>query len=227
MTNARLGLGGGYATGQPDRLAGNFGTWRGVMGSTGMKHLIACSAILLAACSGQQGAADTPDASTTDGAMATSYADGGAAASGRDMALTDEADVAMESNPDAGGAHSKAAASATTPIAPATTAAPKNIGTSIPSRYHGDWAPTRKDCAVTPNFYAIHISADRIGYFETSGDVQRVETDGRYAAVGLAERIGDGVERYTLYLALQPDGRLRTRRGADGEPKLYVACPSG
>ena len=182
-----------------------------------MKALLACSAILLAACSGRQGAADAPDASAADDAMATSRAGGGAAS-------MDQADPAMENSPHVGSASPTAASPATVPATSATTAASGNIGSSIPARYHGDWALKREDCDAQTDFYAVHISADRIGFFETSGDVQRVETDGRYAAIGLAETIGEGVDRYTLYLALQPDGRLRTRRGADGEAKLYVKC---
>ena len=108
------------------------------------------------------------------------------------------------------------------PAPPAETALSR-----IPARFIGTWAPDKRACAgdydYQPTFQRVFIERDRIGFFETSGDVQAVAEAGGSTRVTVRERIGDRYPVYPILISLADDGRaLNYIR--DGERRRLVKC---
>lgn len=61
---------------------------------------------------------------------------------------------------------------------------------TIPARFHGRWAESRADCDILGH-QRYDIEAGEAGFFESTGLVQSVRSNGDYAAATLSEHYGD------------------------------------
>ncbi|RDC59502.1 hypothetical protein HME9302_00692 [Alteripontixanthobacter maritimus] len=94
--------------------------------------------------------------------------------------------------------------------------------TVIPERFRGTYGETRDACAQR-NHGNFTITADRIDFFESNGEVQSVRVDGDYAAASIREPYADEVSEYVFYMALESGETLRFRYDK-GERQTWVRC---
>lgn len=93
---------------------------------------------------------------------------------------------------------------------------------AIPPRFHGEWNRVLSDCGTGRNDSRLTLSADRVRFYESSGQVTSVT---RYGAdeIGITvEMAGEG-ERWTAQyrFRLSPDGRSFIDVGNDAGPTRY------
>ena len=97
----------------------------------------------------------------------------------------------------------------------------------IPARFVGTWAPDKRACAgdyaYQPTFQRVFIERDRVGFFETSGDVQAVAEAGGSTRVTVRERVGDAYPVYPILISLA-DGGQALNYIRDGERRQLVKC---
>ena len=158
------------------------------------------AAALLAACSGRP----TVEQGSASGEVATARP-------------VDDAPVAEPPATDPTATPGRAGGSASaTPPSEATPA-------KIPARFVGAWAPDAAACGTGDGYERIHIEPDRVGFFETVGEVRDVEEAGGSTRITLRERVGDSHPVYPIMISLARNGRaLNYIRG--GERRLYVKC---
>ena len=95
---------------------------------------------------------------------------------------------------------------------------------TIPSRFHGLWAESVDRCGFRGH-QRFDISADRIGFFESTGIVQDVRVDGDYAAVTISEQYGDAPPaEYVFYMAIEDENTMRVRYDDRSRFRIY-RCP--
>lgn len=170
---------------------------------------------LLVACSGGSTA---PTGSADGQVAATEATEVDTTAGSAPTASTD----AQPTRPPTPGLDSAVTQPAPTPAAPMETKLAR-----IPVRFVGTWAPDTRACTANydyqPAFQRIVITPDRVGFFETSGEVLNVAEAGGSTRITLRERVGDNTPVYPIIISLADNGRaLNFIR--DGERKVYVKC---
>ncbi len=178
----------------------------------------AALALILAACSGQEPAAEPeadmagamPSASADDSAMDDMSA-GGADAAMDAMERDDAADGSSEDvDPPTNGSTSNASA--------------RSEVQAIPAAFHGTWATSPENCSAR-SFYRVTVQDDRVIFFEDGGFASDIRVNGYALAVTYPfENPEGGTENRVVYLARETEDRIRIRQGG-GESQTYVACP--
>ena len=165
--------------------------------------VLACSALALAACSGDT-EADAKQGETPE-------ADGGA------TDVTASADLDAEMDALAADAAAGEAGSTQTD-GPGGRAAATRLD-AIPAAFRGTWARSSQDCAAR-NHNRLTIAADAISLFEGGGDAATIRRNDNALAVTLDDpAMGPDI----IYLARESDRRIRVRMG-DIPSRDYVAC---
>ena len=175
-------------------------------------------ALILAACSGQQPAAEpeadivsaTPTASVDESKM-------------EDMAAED-ADAAMDAMESDGatGDSSQDAASATT--GSTANASSHSKLQAIPAAFRGTWATSPENCSAR-SFYRVTVQDDRVNFFEDGGFASDIRVNGNALAVTYPFENPNGeTENRVVYFARETEDRIRIRRGG-AVSQTYVACP--
>ncbi len=98
------------------------------------------------------------------------------------------------------------------------------IQETIPARFHGLWSENADHCGK-PGHQRYDISARRIGFFESTGEVRNVRVRGDYAAATVYEQYGDGPgTTYAFYMAIEDAETMRIRYDTNDRIRL-VRCP--
>lgn len=163
-----------------------------------MKHLVSATALtlLLAACSGGNDTAPTPDASPLSSEAAAPSA---------------QSDV---SEPDADASIDRVAGDRSV-----------STLERIPAHYIGNWATDPDACSVR-NHERLTIERDRVTFFEDGGWASDIRGDGDALAVTYPFENPDGAtENRVVYFARETQDRIRVRRG-DGRSITYTRCAS-
>lgn len=174
-----------------------------------MKQIASATAlaVILAACSGQEPAAEpevdiasaTPTASADDDVM-------------EDMSAED-ADAAMDEMEGDDAANGS----------PANANTDSEVQ-AIPAAFRGTWATTRENCSAR-SFYRVTVQDDRVIFFEDGGFASDIRVNGNALAVTYPFENPNGeTENRVVYFARETEDRIRIRQG-DGESQAYVACP--
>ena len=174
-----------------------------------MKQIVSATALalILAACSGQEPAAEpeadiataTPTASADDIAMEDMSAEDA------DTAMT-----AMERDDAADGS-------------PANASARSEVQ-AIPAAFRGTWATSPENCSAR-SFYRVTVQDDGVIFFEDGGFASDIRVNGNALAVIYPfENPEGGTENRVVYFARETEDRIRIRQGG-GESQTYVACP--
>ena len=105
------------------------------------------------------------------------------------------------------------------------TPAPSGVvgKTSVPARFAGSWAPDATACKSRDGFERITIKADRIDFFETVGEVQKVFEKGGSTRITVKERVGDAHPVYDIMVSLADGGRALNYINR-GKRHRYVKC---
>ena len=185
-----------------------------------MKQIASATAfaLILAACSGQEPAAE-PEADIAT-VTPTASADGSAM---EDMSAEDADAVmdAMERDDTADGSSQNAASS--TPGSTAITSAGSEMQ-AIPQAFRGTWATSPENCSAR-SFYRVMVQDDRVIFFEDGGFASNIRVNGNALAVTYPfENPEGGTENRVVYFARETEDRIRIRQG-NGESQTYVACP--
>jgi hypothetical protein len=94
---------------------------------------------------------------------------------------------------------------------------------AVPAAFHGVWAATVADC-TPPAETRLEISATRVNFYESSGDVAQVEATGDNEILIVVPLSGEGAQsrRSFRYRLLADGARLfDVRNGLD-----RIRCPS-
>ena len=185
-----------------------------------MKQIVSATALalVLAACSGQEPAAE-PEADIAT-ATPTASADGSAM---EDLSAED-ADAAMDEmeRDDAADGASEDATSATT--GSTANASSRSEVQAIPAAFRGTWATSPENCSAR-SFYRVTVQDDRVIFFEDGGFASDIRVNGNALAVTYPfENPEGGTENRVVYFARETEDRIRIRQGG-GESQTYVACP--
>lgn len=93
----------------------------------------------------------------------------------------------------------------------------------VPARFQGTYGENASACAQR-NHGNFTVLPDRIDFFESNGEVQKVRVDGDYAALTVIENYADRLSEYVFYMALEGEDGLRFRYN-DNERQSWVRCP--
>tara|TARA_B100000953_G_scaffold218041_1_gene180350 strand:- start:990 stop:1562 length:573 start_codon:yes stop_codon:yes gene_type:complete len=177
----------------------------------------ALAVLILAACSGGDGAGGSDGATS----VASPQIPGPVAASPDDPAKPGGAELPpmdhRVSSPD-------------TPVA--LPSSDKNDGSpqtamTVPERFRGLYALDRKACEgdhnYNPTFQNVEVKAHEVRFFETGGSVTHVRASGDRAAITLQENRGDREAALAIFLALNGDGTARYR-SVQGPVLTMIRC---
>lgn len=106
--------------------------------------------------------------------------------------------------------------------APVETSAAKRV--RIPARFVGSWAPDAAQCTRDDGSERITITPERVGFFETVGDVRDVFEEGGSTRITVRERVGDQYPVYAIMISLADGGRGLNYIN-QGKRRLFVKCP--
>ncbi|WP_435199261.1 hypothetical protein [Qipengyuania sp. 902] len=167
----------------------------------------AALALTLAACSGQEPAAE-PEADMADATPSASANDSEI----EDMSAGD-ADAAMDAmERDDATDGSTANASARSEVQ------------AIPAAFRGIWATSLENCSAR-SFYRVTVKDDRVNFFEDGGFASDIRVNGNALAVTYPFENPNGeTENHVVYFARETEDGIRIRQGG-GESQTYVACP--
>lgn len=98
---------------------------------------------------------------------------------------------------------------------------------TAPEQFHGEWNAVLADCGTGNNDSLIVITARRIGFYESAGDIRRAVLNGRHEVLIVAD-ISDAEETSTtaFKLTLSDDGRSLTYMDETDEPFVRYRCPA-
>lgn len=123
-------------------------------------------------------------------------------------------------------APSETTAEAPAAPAPATSEAPARpqIADAIPAAFHGVWDTDEGNCVVT-SITRMEIAPAKVDFYESQGDVTRVEIDSADKIVVSLTMAGEGEQwQMARMFTLSDDGALLTPTSVDpGEPLPPVA----
>ncbi len=188
-----------------------------VAGDMAPKSFSALAVLILAACSGGDGAGGSDGATS----VASRQVPGPVAASPNDPAKPGGAGLRpmdhRVSSPD-------------TPVALPSSDQnddSRQTAVTVPERFRGLYAPDRKACAgdnnYNPTFQNVNVKAHEVRFFETGGPMTHIRIDGDKAAITLQEIVGDREAARAIFLALNGDGTARYR-SVQGPVRTMFRC---
>lgn len=188
--------------------------------SSPMKQIASAAALalILAACSGQEPAAE-PEADMADATPSASADDSEI----EDMSAGD-ADAAMDAmeRDDAADGWSEDAD-------PPTNGSPANASArsevqAIPAAFRGTWATSPENCSAR-SFYRVTVKDDWVNFFEDGGFASDIRVNSNALAVTYNFENPNGkTENRVVYFVRETEDRIRIRQGG-GESQTFVACP--
>lgn len=125
------------------------------------------------------------------------------------------------------GAKDEPAPSETTTDEPAATTAaageapaPPQVTDAIPAAFHGVWDTDESNCTMT-SITRIEVAADAVGFYESRGQVLRVEVDNPDKITVSLAMEGEGQQwQMARKFSLSEDGALLTPASVDPEEPL-------
>ncbi len=110
-------------------------------------------------------------------------------------------------------------------------AAASELQKSVPARFQGEWNVDLRACGTADNESALVITANRIKFWESSGHIKAVVTQGEFDMALITELSGEGETRlsvahfqlsgdhHNLTDVTNGDGLTRQRCPAKGQKK--------
>lgn len=97
---------------------------------------------------------------------------------------------------------------------------------SVPVQFQGEWNSILKQCGTHLNDSRLIISADRIQFYESSGPIKAVVTEGKLELAVNAKLSGEG-ENWLSYsqFSLSPDLAKLTDVTNEGSKLVRYRCP--
>lgn len=113
-------------------------------------------------------------------------------------------------------------------VAPGAPAQPAPAAASqIPERFRGEWNAELADCGTGLNDSRLVLGPVDVAFYESSGEVTRVEQPASDELAVTAELYGEGEGPWTSTsrFRISPDGRTLTMLG-EGAPLVRRRCPA-
>ena len=63
---------------------------------------------------------------------------------------------------------------------------------AVPTRFRGEWNSSLKQCGTDLNDSRLRISANRVRFYESSGPIRAVVTEGEFGLAMISELTGEG-----------------------------------